>query len=71
MGEIGDIWRDHKAFVKEQKRRFGIDCPGCIEHHPKRNPTRLLPNQRCKVCGYVAPDNPEFEGIWKDKEGAA
>lgn len=52
MGDVGDDWRAVKAHYRERKAREGIDCPGCRKVQPKRIPTRLLPGQRCKVCGY-------------------
>lgn len=53
MGDVGDAFREHRALLRMQKEVNGIDCPGCIAKHPKRNPTRLLPGWRCKVYGYV------------------
>lgn len=58
MGDMGDMFRDHKEYMRERKEREGIDCPGCKVKEPKRIPTRLLPGQRCKVCGFVAPQKP-------------
>ena len=52
---MGDMADDFRA-MRERRRRVraerGIDCPGCIEIEPKRNPTRLLPGQKCRYCGY-------------------
>ena len=55
MGDMGDYYRDVHEHYRERKEREGIDCPGCPKVQPKRIPTRLLPGQRCKVCGFVAP----------------
>ncbi len=55
MGDLGDFWRDIKAARADRRERLGIDCPGCRKIQPKRIPTRLLPGQRCKVCGYRDP----------------
>lgn len=55
MGDMGDMFREHREYIKDRKEKFGIDCPGCKIKEPKRIPTRLLPGQRCKVCGFVAP----------------
>lgn len=52
MGDVGDDFRAFKAYQDERKRLHGIDCPRCIAEHPKRNPTRLMPQQRCRWCGY-------------------
>jgi len=55
MGDMGDIFREHRACMKDRKLREGIDCPGCRKVQPKRIPSRLLPGWTCKVCGYVRP----------------
>lgn len=52
MSDMGDDFRELRAYRKEQKRLHGIDCPGCRKVQPKRIPTRLMPGQKCKVCGY-------------------
>lgn len=52
MGDTGDFFNDLRAYNKERKSRLGINCPGCNVKEPKRIPTRLLPGQRCRVCGY-------------------
>jgi rRNA maturation endonuclease Nob1 len=51
MGEVGDIWREHKEHIRKQKEKYGRDCIGCMTYHPKRIPTRLMPGQKCRVCG--------------------
>ncbi len=53
MGDMGDIFRAQKEYLKELKARDGIDCPGCKIKEPKRIPTRLLPGWKCKVCGHI------------------
>lgn len=52
MGDMGDYWRDANSAMAERKAKHGIDCPGCKIKEPKRIPTRLLPGQKCRVCGY-------------------
>ena len=52
MGDTGDTFNALRAYNKERKARLGINCPDCNVKQPKRIPTRLLPGQRCKVCGY-------------------
>jgi rRNA maturation endonuclease Nob1 len=49
---LGDYWADVKTARQERRAKYGIPCPGCREKEPKRIPTVLLPQQRCKVCGY-------------------
>ena len=53
MGDVGDFFNALRAYNRERKAKYGIDCPGCIAHHPKREPTRMMPGMKCKVCGYV------------------
>ncbi len=53
MGDVGDIYKIVKENKKERKRLYGINCPDCNKKQPKRIPTRLLPGQKCKVCGYT------------------
>lgn len=53
MSDTIDDFRAMKEHLKERKQRLGIDCPGCRKVQPKRTPTRLMPGQRCKVCGYI------------------
>lgn len=55
MGDVGDDFNALKAERKERRRKYGVDCPGCKVKEPKRIPTILLPQQRCKVCGYRDP----------------
>lgn len=55
MGDMGDMYRDMKDARRENRRQNGEDCIGCITHHPKRNPSILLPQQTCRVCGYRDP----------------
>lgn len=49
MGDVGEMyraWDEHKRALKQE-------CPGCPKVRPKAHPTKLLPGQRCKVCGHV------------------
>lgn len=55
MGDEGDFWRDVKEARRREREEFGVDCPGCPIIQPKRIPTRLMPGQRCKVCGHRDP----------------
>jgi hypothetical protein len=55
MGDEGEFWKDVKDAKKERRKKFGIECPGCRKKEPKRIPTILLPQQKCKVCGYHDP----------------
>jgi hypothetical protein len=55
MGDEGDFWRGVREARQERRLLLGVDCPRCPKVQPKRNPTILLPGQRCKVCGYRDP----------------
>lgn len=52
MGEIFNAMRDHKKAIRA---KFGVQCPQCRVKEPRRQPTLLLPGQRCKVDGYRDP----------------
>lgn len=55
MGDVGDYFNDLKAYRKALRAKFGVECPMCRAKQPKREPTVMLPGQRCKVDGYVDP----------------
>jgi hypothetical protein len=55
MGDSAEIWNAIKEERRERRRLLGVDCPGCRIKEPKRTPTILLPQQKCKVCGYRDP----------------
>lgn len=52
---MGELFRDWKAERRALRDQHGADCPGCRRVQPKRTPTILLPQQRCKVCGHRDP----------------
>jgi hypothetical protein len=52
---MGEFFRDVREERRKRRERLGVDCPGCPKVQPKRIPTVLLPQQRCKVCGYRDP----------------
>ena len=58
---MGEFWGDVKKARKERREKYGVDCPGCRKKEPKRIPTVLLPQQKCKVCGYRDPRPREEE----------
>lgn len=51
---IGDFRAiaDHRKAVRQ---KYGVSCPQCAVKRPRAHPTILLPQQRCKVDGYVDP----------------
>lgn len=40
---------------KDLRKKYGINCPKCALARPKAHPTILLPQQKCKVDGYIDP----------------
>ncbi|MHB8284376.1 MAG: hypothetical protein ACYDD1_06840 [Caulobacteraceae bacterium] len=52
---MGDVFNDWRAGKKALRAKYGIDCPMCRQVRPRASPTLLLPQQRCKVDGYVDP----------------
>lgn len=61
MGDMGDYFNDLKEHRRQMRETHGVNCPRCREKQPKRDPTILLPQQRCKVDGYQDP-RPRVEG---------
>jgi hypothetical protein len=61
MADLGDFWKDIKDSKKSFKAKYGIPCPECKRLQPKRNPSILVPQQECRVDGYIDP-RPRIEG---------
>lgn len=55
MSDMIDMYRDLKEHRREMREALGVDCPMCCVKQPKRTPTILLPQQRCRVDGYRDP----------------
>ena len=55
MSDYGDMCRDIRDARRNTRTKHGVPCPECSIHLPRANPTILLPQQRCRVCGYVDP----------------
>jgi hypothetical protein len=55
MSEAVEIFGAIKDHKKALRAKFGINCPQCAIKRPKAHPTILLPQQRCRVDGYVDP----------------
>jgi len=53
MGDMADIYNALRDDKKENRLRNGKACDGCVQHHPKRSPSILMPGQRCRWCGFV------------------
>lgn len=52
MGEIYNDMREHR---RELRAKHGVPCSNCRDKQPKRDPSILLPGQRCLVDGYRDP----------------
>lgn len=55
MSETAEIFGATKDHKKALRAKFGINCPQCAIKRPKAHPTILLPQQRCRVDGYIDP----------------
>jgi hypothetical protein len=52
VGDMGEIFNDMRDERRRLRDKFGVECPQCRVKQPKREPSILLPGQRCKVDGY-------------------
>lgn len=70
MSDLGDTFRDFKAFQRLLKARYGVACPECRRLQPRRDPTIILPGQRCRVDGYRDPrphlTDEQEQAVWRD-----
>ena len=55
MGDMADLFRDLREHKRDLRARLGVPCPQCRVKQPKREPSILLPGQRCRVDGYRDP----------------
>jgi hypothetical protein len=55
MGDAIDTHRAIGAHHKAMRAKHGKPCPECATKRPRANPSILLPQQRCRVDGYVDP----------------
>ena len=64
--EDREFYRSWKNVRKTRREMYGVDCPSCPKN---RNPTKLLPQQKCKVCGYRDPrprlTQEQEDAVWK------
>lgn len=65
MSESVQYFRDIKDHNKALRAQFGINCPQCAIKRPKAHPTILLPQQRCRVDGYVDPRPELTDEEWR------
>ena len=64
MSEAAEIFGAMKDRKKALRAKFGINCPQCAIKRPKAHPTILLPQQRCRVDGFVDPRPELTEEEW-------
>jgi hypothetical protein len=43
---------EYREKTRAYRKANGVECPGCRAKYPKRTPTKLVPGQTCKVCGW-------------------
>ena len=60
-----DTFRAMKSHKQRLREKYGTECPECRKRRPKACATIMLPQQRCRVDGYIDP-RPELT----DKEWA-
>lgn len=66
MSDTGEVFRamdDHRKRVRE---KFGVSCPQCAIKRPKACASILLPQQRCRVDGYVDPRPELTDEEWRE-----
>lgn len=55
MSEIIETYKAMSYHKKRLRAAYGVECPVCIQKRPKAHPSILLPQQRCRVDGYIDP----------------
>lgn len=68
MSDMIDMYRDLKDHRRDLRAALGVDCPNCRVKQPKRTPTILLPQQRCKVDGYRDPRPESLISAWNKEQ---
>ena len=66
MSDAIDGFRAMKDHTKRLRIKYGVNCPRCAQARPKAHPTILLPQQRCRVDGYVDPRAELTDEEWSD-----
>lgn len=49
MSDAIDDFRALKTYRQLVRDRFGVPCPRCQQEQPRRQPTILIPGDRCRV----------------------
>jgi len=53
MSETVEIYRAMADHKKRLRQKYGVECPRCKEMRPKTNASILMPQQKCRVDGYI------------------
>lgn len=55
MSEMAETFRALRDHKKALRAKLGTPCPECRRRQPRRHPTILMPQQRCRVDDYRDP----------------
>jgi len=55
VGEMVEMYKVMHLHKKALREKYAINCPACAIARPKAPPSKLLPQQRCRVDGYRDP----------------
>ncbi|TXG97723.1 MAG: hypothetical protein E6R08_06285 [Nevskiaceae bacterium] len=55
MSETVELFKAQKNHGKRLRAKYGVNCPECKKKRPKAHPSILLPQQKCRLDGYVDP----------------
>lgn len=53
MGDMADAFREMRERRKANRKKHGLPCEGCMALPYHREPSILLPGQKCRWCGTV------------------
>lgn len=66
---MSDAIEGYQAMGDHRKRlraKYGVPCPQCAKFRPKVQSSILLPQQKCRVDGYVDPRPELTDKEWAD-----
>lgn len=55
MSETAELYQAMGDHRKALRAKYGVHCPECKKVRPRAHPSILLPQQRCRVDGYIDP----------------
>jgi hypothetical protein len=55
VGEMIEMYKLMHLHRNALRKKYSVDCPACALARPKAAPSKLLPQQRCRVDGYRDP----------------